>query len=165
MEDHKQFERLIEAYERREEIHLGRPLTWAVKLGLVALVITVFWLVSSGAELDAVLWRGLVGFLVFAGAGYTAGRLLEKPPAVEPIQPRQDETSTRGPGHRLKTEALRPGMKLVEPVRKSDGEVLISEDTTLSEELLGVMREYAIPEAVVTLTEGGEKHDEQATGK
>lgn len=166
MERRKELQRIVEAYQRREEILVGRPVTWAIQLGLLALLAAVFWLVYSGAELDSVLLRGVVGFALFAGIGYAAGRLLEKPPVPEPISPPpKEEAAGEQSTLRLSTEMLRPGMVLAEPVRKHDGEVLIIEGTTLSDELLGVMREYEVPEAVVNFAEGGEEHDEQAAGK
>jgi hypothetical protein len=161
MKNSEQLEKIVEVYRRREEIEVGRPLTWALEFGLFALVITAFWLLLSGAELDTVLARSIVGFLVFAGAGYAAGRLLEKPPVPEPLTlPEEEQAAGERAGQRLSIDALRPGMVLAEPVRKSDGEVLISKDTTLSKELLGVMREYEIPDAVVNAVEEGEEHNE-----
>lgn len=166
MEKSKQLEKLVEAFERREEIHVGRPLTWALQLGLVALVLTAFWLIYQGAELEDVFVRSVGGFIAFAAAGYAAGRLLEKTPEPQPITfPEKGDSSSDAVPRRLSIDDMRPGMVLAEPARKADGEVLIAENTTLTEELLGVMREYEIPDAVVNLAQEGEENHEQTAGK
>jgi len=165
MGNQRQLDKVVEAFARREEIQVGRPLVWAVQFGLIALIVTVFWLLFRGEELEAVLERGLIGFLLFAATGYAAGRLLEKPPAVEPLAALKREKPATTPGtRRLGVTQLRPGMVLAEPIPKPDGEILIAEGSVLSEPLLGVMREYEVSDAVVKVAVEGEEHHEQAAG-
>ena len=165
MGNQRQLDKVVEAFARREEIQLGRPLLWAVQFGLIALIVTVFWLLFQGEELGAVFERGVVGFLLFAGAGYAAGRLLERPPAVAPLAALKREKPGTTPGtRRLGIDQLRPGMVLAEPIPKPDGEILIAEGSVLSEPLLGVMREYEVTDAVVNVAAEGEEHYEQAAG-
>jgi hypothetical protein len=153
-------QRILETCERREEIQVGRPLTWAVQLGMLALVVSAFWLLFRGANMETVLFRSTAALLAFGVAGYAAGRLLESPPKLDPelLETPKERQTPRQSRRRLDLDAVRPGMILAEPARKADGEILIPSDTALTEELLEVMREYEIPSAVVKFAGEGEIH-------
>jgi len=164
-------EKILATVERREEIEVGRPLTWAVHLGLLALVVSAFWLLFRGANMETVLFRSVGALLAFGAAGYAAGRLLESPPKLDPklLETPKERQTVPQSRRRLDLNAVRPGMILAEPALKADGEVLIPSDTALTGELLEVMREYEIPSIVVKFagegeTPHGEEHPEESAG-
>jgi hypothetical protein len=135
--DAKFLREYTEALQQRDYVRHERPLNWGFKCALLAFASTVVWMVFRQGYSESVLERSLIALAVFGVAGYLLGRY------IEPAKPLPEEPD-RWKGQPISVAHLKSGMILCETVRNDEGDVLIESGTTLSDELISVLREYQV---------------------
>jgi hypothetical protein len=146
-----------EALHQRDYVRRERPLNWGFKCALLAFAFTVVWMVLRQGYSESILERSLIALAAFGIGGYLLGRY------IEPAKPLPKEPD-RWKGQAISVAHLKSGMILCETVRNEEGDVLIDSGTTLSDELISVLREYKV-KTVMAADGSGERgtgHEEEA---